>query len=316
MPVREFDGVDDLLDTDVGNLAGMTFGTVAAIVKILPDGNHSTNPYLILTTAELAVRAEWGFFDPQTNALNPYAWNGSTLVDAGPAQADTLGEWLLIVTRKASGGVPPYSSVYNYATGTWSHGAGPSNQADWSAPGAGGRTRVAYPGDPQPKLRLAVRAAWSNRLPWSPDSDGATAIESAGLESALDAWLTAQPDALWSFNQPNTATPVQDLAGDAHQVAIVGTTVITGDDPPGFAFTTVDGSGAAALGGLVAAGTGRHVIRGTGAATLGGIVATGLIGTASHGSAPRIVSQSTSERVTSGSVPLSRLISQTGGGRL
>src|SRR5690606_10378349 len=61
-----------------------------------------------------------------------------------------------------------------------------------------------------------------------------TAVQNAGLHQSLQAWFDAEPDALWAFNQESAADPVDDLVGNAHQIARVGTAVVTGDVPPGF----------------------------------------------------------------------------------
>lgn len=84
---------------------------------------------------------------------------------------------------------------------------------------------------------MAVRGAWVNDLPWSADASGDTALTGAGLETSLQKWVDASADALWPYNQASTGTPVDDIVGAADQSSLTGTTVITGDDPPGFSFS-------------------------------------------------------------------------------
>jgi hypothetical protein len=51
------------------------------------------------------------------------------------------------------------------------------------------------------------------------------------------------PLARWKLNQASTGTAVEDLIGSADQLALTGTDLVVGDDPPGWTF---DGTGGAA----------------------------------------------------------------------
>lgn len=63
-------------------------------------------------------------------------------------------------------------------------------------------------------------------------------IEAAGLETHLSNWLANSPAGVWRLNQTSTSGDVLDLTDNgADQTSITGTTVITGDDPPGFDFS-------------------------------------------------------------------------------
>jgi hypothetical protein len=151
----------------------------------------------------------------------------------------TAGTWYLIVARKVTGTAAPRFSIRDMSTGIWSHGVGGTALADWTAPGASGTVRFNNANSSDWfNGRVAVRAAWSNSLPWSADTTGDAAIEAAGLHTAAQNWLDNSPDAMWRFNQAEVTTTVEDdTGGGADQTAIAGTTVVTGDDPPDFDFS-------------------------------------------------------------------------------
>jgi hypothetical protein len=125
------------------------------------------------------------------------------------------------------------------STGIWSHGAGGTAIADWTSPGASGTVRFNNASSSDWfNGKVAVRAAWSNLLPYAADTGGDAAIEAAGLEDTLQAWVDVAPSALCPFNQDAVTTPVEDITGGGgDETSRTGTAVVTGDDPPGFDFT-------------------------------------------------------------------------------
>lgn len=233
MAVREFNGTTDQLICGIGGASSMAYGTVACLVKFstvtaISALSHLHNSGGTFLSAPLYMlnSSVWSLYDGFGDAT------GST------AAAST---WYLAVVRKTTGSVTPRFSVYNYSTTSWTHTAGSTTRSDWTAPGAGGNIQFSFQagGGDQFSGRIAARALWANSLPWTADAAGDTAIQSAGLHTAAGSWLTASPSAFWLFNQASTGTPVPDssTAGTATQSSITGTTVITGDDPPGFDFT-------------------------------------------------------------------------------
>lgn len=245
MTVREFNGTTDLLVTDVGAAAGMTYGTWAAIVKF-----SDLSTFRGIAYAHDSGGAYKGAFG--TTNFSRFSLNdGSTDTNLGSVTLAT-GVWYLCVVRKAAGSaVTPRFSVYNFTTSVWTHGAGSAALNDFVAPGVGGTHQFAYQGGSASIFagRVAARAHWSNSLPWTSDAAGDSDIEAAGLEVVASSWVAADPSVFQLFNQAATSDPVQDLSatGTADQVSIVGTTVVTTDDPPGFDFSLTGPSGELAL---------------------------------------------------------------------
>lgn len=233
MAVREFDGVDDDLETSIGGLTNWNFGTVAVIVKpaILTGGRV----LVCLTTSGIVTRLIINL-----NGTSIGYFDGSSFNTSASGIVDTT-DWWLIVVRKASGVVQPRFSVYEFATDTWVHGSTPAD-GNSASPGAGGLTFWSNDGGSDFwNGRVAIRAVWANELgpsgAWTADASGDAAIEAAGLETSLSSWEAASPAAGWAYNQDSTATAVTDFTGGgADQTSLTGTTVINGDDPPGFSF--------------------------------------------------------------------------------
>lgn len=245
MAVRAFNGSSDLINTATGGLAAGTFGTQAVIVKRVATGAWHT--FLALHNSGGSALTQFAY---QNTDLAAWWIDGITVT--GPS-AIVTSDWGLVVVRKASGTATPRFSLYNFTAQTWTHANASGSRPNWSAPGASGTVRVEWQGFDRLNGRLAVRAAW-NSLPWNANAGGDNALESAGLETSLQAWVDASPDALWAFNQASTATPVEDLTGGgADQTSISGTAVVTDDDPPGFAFE----SGGIAVGRVTGTGTAR-----------------------------------------------------------
>jgi hypothetical protein len=232
--VREFDGTDDEVITASGGLSAMTFGTVAVLFKITTMGSsahvlfspHNSGGTCLgyVGVSELTGgRPEW--FDG--GSLAPNGANGSAPEDV----------WHLLVVRKVTGSAAPRFSIYNLDTGTWTHTAGSTAVADWTAPGGSGTIKMSFQSSvARLNGRMAVRAAWANSLPWTADAAGDVALEAAGLQDTLQAWVDAAPSALWPYNQVNVADGLLDIIGAADESSRVGTVTVTGDNPPGFSF--------------------------------------------------------------------------------
>lgn len=234
MTVREFNGTTDELVTSIGAASGMVYGTVATLVKF----------------STLSGFRDWTMLHDSGGL---YAWSPNGLTNFSTLQMDTHGansdsginpgttSWKLIVVRKATGSNAPRFSVYDYSSGTWTHASGGTALANSGfAPGVGGQIRTTYQGSGDFfGGRLAARALWSNSLPWTADAAGDAAIEAAHLHTSARHWQQASPTVFQLFNQSSTATPVDDLstAGTADQTSLVGTAVVTNDDPPGFSFS-------------------------------------------------------------------------------
>lgn len=232
MAVREFDGVDDFITLSLGNCASLGGGavTVAAIVKI----TQMDGPPFFLGGGGLGTRLTLNPFSSQWQAATHLDFFVNVVPISNPGD---LNQWRLIAFTKASGTVAPRGHEFEFDTSTWSHA-----NAGSTLPNATTTASVMYLGrlfqdsgvaDFLPG-RLAVVGVWDSAL-----TD--TQIET--LETALQNWVDLSPVGLWALNQASVATPVEDLTvGNADQTAITGTTVITGDDPPGFNFTLGGGA--------------------------------------------------------------------------
>lgn len=232
MAVREFNGTSDNLLQGLGAATGMTFGTAAMLVKF----NTVTSFRSLFQLNDSTYTFQWTPLD-MTNfsSIQMYAGVGS---DSGFIAS--TGIWYLILTRKATGTSTPRYSIFNYTSSSWSHANFTGGAiGNGTAPGAGGRTGFSFQGT-QDFFggRIAAKAAWSNAMPWTADAAGDSAIVAAGLHAAASSWLPSSPSAFWLYNQASTATAVTDVAsgGAGTQISITGTTVINGDDPPGFSF--------------------------------------------------------------------------------
>jgi hypothetical protein len=234
--VREFNGTSDRLATDVGAASGMTYGTWAAIVQF-----SDLSTFRGIAYAHDSGGSYKGAFG--TTNFSRFSINDGSTDCNFPAFVLGTGVWYLCVVRKATGaGVTPRFSVYNFGTSAWTHGDGNAAINDFVAPGAGGTHQFAYQGGAASIFagRVAARAHWSNVLPWTSDAAGDSAIEAAGLHTAAANWAANNPSVFHLFDQASNSDPVLDLSsgGTGDQVSIVGTTVITGDDPPGFVFSS------------------------------------------------------------------------------
>jgi hypothetical protein len=232
--VRELNGTTDRLVTDVGAASGMTYGTVAAIVKFTDLSDFRAIAYLHDSGG--AYKAAVGTTNFSTFSMN----DGST--DSNAGTAITTGVWYLLVVRKAAGAAQtPRFSFYNFNTGAWTHAAGTAALNDWASPGSGGTIQLAYQGGAASIFagRIAARALWSNSLPWAADASGDAEIVAARLEAAAWAWAAKNPSVFHLFNQASVSDPVLDLSttGTADEVSIVGTSVVA-DDPAGFSYAT------------------------------------------------------------------------------
>lgn len=226
MSGRRLDGIDDNIVTSASALEQMSHGTVAWIFKRRGTGYRTALGFATSTN-----NTQWACGWNDSNAV--YAWTDAG--SNGPSVASTTTHYL-VVFRKASGIATPRYSVKDMGTGTWVHQDGDAAIGDGPVAGNGGVCEFDWGGGELADADFYVRAAKSNVVLWTADAAGDGAIEAAGLDTSLFAWLEAGFDSVWAFNQASTSDPVLDLMDDADQTSIVGTTVVTGDDPSGFSF--------------------------------------------------------------------------------
>lgn len=233
MAVREFNGTSDDLVQNLGAATSMTFGTAAMLLKFSTVTSfrslfHFNNSSYTFVSAPLDL----------TN-FSTFSTFYSTGSDSGFSVSTSV--WYLVIIRKATGSATPHYSVFNYNTSSWTHGNHTGGaEANATAAGAGGRSGFAFQGSSDFfGGRVAARAAWADTLPWSADGTGDTNLIAAGLHTSAANWLTSNPSVFWLYNQDSTGTNVPDSSsgGTGTQISITGTTVINGDDPPGFDFS-------------------------------------------------------------------------------
>lgn len=224
--VRGLDGIDDDVIRAIGALSTFDFGTKAALIKRL---SLDTVDVLIgLRTTAASFLSAALLIDFNQFGISEH-WNSAF---KHPPDA-SINVWWLIVVRKGTGAVAPRFSIKNLSTGTWIHGASGTTLGDTTNnPGTDGSVRFSNPDGSAPAhIRVAAEAVWNNEVHWAADAAGDTAIEAAGLETALSNWLDEKPSALWGFGQAATTDPVPDYTGNgANQTSITGTTVVNDTD--------------------------------------------------------------------------------------
>jgi hypothetical protein len=155
-----------------------------------------------------------------------------TNVDSGTMTFTTTDGWTIIVITKATGA--QHANMYKFPLGgAWSNQTATSSANADGASVAGGTMTFGS----ATAGRIAVAAIWNVALTLAQAEALSTNLQTADWQNT--ALVGTAPQGLWEFNQTSIATNVQDLTGGgANQSSIVGTTVTTGDDPPGWTFGT------------------------------------------------------------------------------
>lgn len=221
---RSFDGVNDDFVTGIGVMSAMTYGTVAALFKHTASGGPDQSLVCWHNSVD-----DW-VGSTGLDGIDRVYWHSGAAYSTGATL--TGGTWYLQVVRKATGTAAPRFSGYNYTTKAWAHANG-ATVVNWTAPGGSGTIKMSFEGVSDFfKGDLAVRAIWSNALPWAADSGGDALLEAAGLQFSLTAWLNTAPSALWVFDQADVAQKVPDMTGGgANQSSVTGTAVSTNSVP-------------------------------------------------------------------------------------
>lgn len=227
--VRRFDGVNDMIrftSTDLVSAYGPL--TVAVIIKsAINDGAG----YQDIVAVEGGTGGRWAFLHIDIGAadagLATYFDAPGVGYEVGGAFTPAMG-WCVIVTTIQTSAANADVHRYEYPITTWTH----------TSPGGGAvLTGPAPTGTPN----LYV-GTWNNAIEFL-DADVAcigiwkatdlTTPQVETLHANIGAWETLSPTILWLFDQPDVGTPVLDRMGNADQVAITGTTVVT---PTGLTF--------------------------------------------------------------------------------
>lgn len=234
MAVREFDGVDDEIILGAGSIGAIANGAYSIVVLAKPTSLGTNEPYVSLqvsTTALVGSVAESG-------------GSGKVALQTDSEDASVFdvtvssGSWQLFGFSKASGTVAPRMHAGTLG-GTISHDDASTTVAN----NANSITRIEIGSSNYAAFkdaRIATIALFPTALT---DANWNTINSTKSSQQLADLGAVA----VWDLNQTSTGTAVKDLAGSADQTSLVGTTVVTGDDPSGWTFgvTTVrefDGS--------------------------------------------------------------------------
>lgn len=220
MSVRHFDGVDDVLSVGALSPSFTGDGTIAVIWRGSDGSNHG-----IMDAEDSGGFQRWSFIAVSGDETYFSCFGFSAL---HPWSAD---EWYLSIMTKPSGGSTVRRHSMPFSTGVWTH-------ADRSSVGdnAGSAATINFGHNATDNFWLEGEIAAAGIWRGVQLSDA----ECESMEADLLSWLALSPDGLWALNQESVSDPVIDLTGNGHdQVAIVGTSILTGDDPPGFDFSLV-----------------------------------------------------------------------------
>lgn len=220
MTVRRFDGVDDFITLAPGGVASYDGGPMTLAYIWRPLSVHAGS---MIYAVDGASTLAW--------SSNPFS-NGQVFfaTSAGSLGGTTYSanEWYMHAWTKADLSSEVRRHQFVFSTQTWTHTA--------SGVSFGDTPNIPFERIEIGKNRLGVEflhgdvaiiGVWNSVL-----SD--TALEL--LRHSSRWWVTAAPGALWTFDQSDVSQPVQDVIGAADQTSIGGTTVLQGQDPPGFRF--------------------------------------------------------------------------------
>lgn len=242
MTVRHFDGVDDIITMPPLSPPFTGFGTLAVIWRASDGGNHG------IMSGDASGFERWGHIAVAGDETY-VDYNGFSALHSW-----TADEWYLSLITKADGTSTVRNHSMPYSTGVWNH----TDRSSVTVEAAGGSTATHFGYGVNTAFRLegelAVAAVWIG--------DVLTDGECESLETELSNWLTLNPSACWAFNQDSVVDPVLDLTENGYdQSAITGTSVLTGDDPPGFNFSLTEDTRFYRQGGVWVPVT-RHVRQG------------------------------------------------------
>lgn len=222
--VREFDQVDDriILSGTYGNFHSASNGfTFLLVQKALAFGGADASFGCIAHAAgtsdaigaiyqHSATVTRWGSDDPPS--------------DDDATIAPVTGTWSILASTVAAGTSTPIIH-YGALGGALSHANCASSVAAATTPAAGRVILNCFSDLSLPRgYRCAVCAIFTTNL------SNAT-LDSISVASTTASLAAAGAVEIFEFTQASTATSVVGLNGIGTQSALVGTTVISGDDP-------------------------------------------------------------------------------------
>lgn len=220
MAVREFNGTDDTIILGAGGLGAIPAGAWTFIVLAKPTD-------LAVVKAFISLYAGTACLASLCDAGNPNLGCYTDSNDSTAFVGMVTDEWQVVAVSKAAGNVAPRFHCAVLGAPDWSHSNGGGSMPDVATTALGVRLGSMFSfGNPAgfKATRMATAAVFDSALS---DAD----IESIETTHTTQQLVDLGALAVWDLNQVSTGTAVIDLAGDADETSLVGTTVITGDDP-------------------------------------------------------------------------------------
>lgn len=228
MAVRDFDGTDDRIVVDNGAVGA--FVNAAHSVMILV--NRSTD----VNTHDILELNDGGFGAPLIRLGDTDNYRYSVAAGETSAGTTTTGDWILLVVTRASSSATPRFHTKNLSTGgAWAH----ANGGAYASTNANTPTTISFGHAVRDGFFADVMLATAGLFTYElTDAQCESLVATPGTNDLFNVSSGgADPVAAWDFNQASVADDVLDLtAGAANETAITGTTVVTGDDPPGWVF--------------------------------------------------------------------------------
>lgn len=209
---RTFDGVDDIVDSTLGDLAGDATGTMTIAWCGKLYGTFPSDAEILSTPGyspvDLYINAFWDrveFYDGSTGSVGPNlsASHGTVIIVFARDQTNA-SEW----------------SYYRFDTNTWSHTTSTTltaNPSFASAPGS--ITHGSGPGTPV-NAEFVCSAIWTGTK--------LTQTQKETLDNSFAAWTSLSPTVAWRYDQ---TSPGASVVGSTSQTSITGTTLTTTDSP-------------------------------------------------------------------------------------
>lgn len=231
MAVRQFASTD-LIETDPGNISGTPGSLTMASLMKHTDASAGGN-WMIPSVNNAGDDQTFTFYFA-SNAIHLWVNNTGGILNTTVTGGSGAG-WAIYVVTKTSGTSVARGHRFSLG-GSWVH----TNSATTSAHTSNVVSQMIFGSSSHGAgnaNRMAVAAMWDNVALSDPQVEELA----AGLQTTD--WLAnsgGAPGALWEFNQSVVTNPVEDLTGGgANQKTRTGTTVVNGDDPPGWTFGLV-----------------------------------------------------------------------------
>jgi hypothetical protein len=217
-----------------------TFDGTDAIV-FPTTGGPTAHPMAFMFIARHTVDIEHQLGGLSADAVNTFGrWVRVPLISAGNitwydqavggqhgGTSMSLNDWWTIIAGKDASTGTAYMRMHNHATETWTHATTTSltGGGDLSA----GRFVA---GHARPNTSGSTVLPWVGQLAMMATFDSVSQAEAEAMIApsgvvARSLVEDANPTHIWSFDQTNVATAVNDLVGSANQESITGTAVYT-----------------------------------------------------------------------------------------